>query len=125
MAAAIKALGITRKRFASCVKLGQPHISSMCNGNKVIKDYHLLLFEKVHKVNSDFIRYGTAPMLLSAADPTFDSTAVAEPSSRYGTGSAKQIEYLERIIKEKERLLNEKERYIKSLEAQLQEQKKD
>lgn len=60
----IKVLGLTKKSFAESIKLGQSHISDMCNDKKPIKEYHYLLFEKIHGVNPEFIKTGKGDMFL-------------------------------------------------------------
>ena len=58
-------------------------------------------------------------MLLSDNKQVLSSTKVAEPSSAYSADSAKQIEYLERIIAEKDKRLEDKDKLIENLETQL------
>ena len=91
-----------------------------------------IILDKCNDISLNWLVRGKGPVLFSESDPTFDSMAVADLSPCSAVDSVRQIEYLERIIKEKERLLNEKERllsekerYIKSLEARLQKRKKE
>ncbi len=53
---AIKALGSNRKAVAESIKISPTLMYEMCSGAKSIQDYHLVLLEKTHSINPEYIK---------------------------------------------------------------------
>lgn len=139
---AIKALGMKRNAFAASLRLSHSLISEICNGKKGIQEYMLLLIEKIHYINPEYIKGNSEIMLLSELDnnssPTLKKKQPIQQKQEASNQSKiiclleKQIISLENDKRElradKERLLiREKELYeeVISLKRELESPEKE
>jgi chromosome segregation ATPase len=93
----IKSLGIKKNRFAEDIRLSQSLISEICNGKKPIQEYQLLLFEKVHGVNPDYIRGTSNEMFITGSREKWVSSS-SEPNNQSISEKSDQFRKMEKQI---------------------------